>query len=218
MNLKILTAAMLLLSAPALASGVCIVCPPGYDCSTGTPTLDGTTGQVLARGTSGIEWKDMSWVNITDKPTIPSASSTTPKALGTALVGSETSFARGDHVHPTTGLVPTTRKIFGKAITADFTVGDLIDAKNTCNSLSQSGHTIEPRCSTTGGTYNVVGNPGTASTGRYCWCRFSSSAPSCGSSAWVYLKDEGPASESDCAAYCGSWCTNATPWRASSVW
>lgn len=32
--------------------------------------------------------------------TANSASSTTPKAAGTAAVGSETSFARGDHVHP----------------------------------------------------------------------------------------------------------------------
>lgn len=32
--------------------------------------------------------------------TIPSASSTTPKAPGTAAVGSETAYARGDHVHP----------------------------------------------------------------------------------------------------------------------
>ncbi len=32
---------------------------------------------------------------------IPSASSTTPKADGTASAGSETKFSRGDHVHPT---------------------------------------------------------------------------------------------------------------------
>jgi len=32
---------------------------------------------------------------------VPSASSTTPKMDGTATVGTETAFARGDHVHPT---------------------------------------------------------------------------------------------------------------------
>lgn len=32
---------------------------------------------------------------------VPSASSTTPKMDGTAAVGTETAFARGDHVHPT---------------------------------------------------------------------------------------------------------------------
>lgn len=36
-----------------------------------------------------------------DTTVIPSASSTTPKAAGTASAGSETKFARGDHVHPT---------------------------------------------------------------------------------------------------------------------
>jgi len=36
MNLKIITVAMLL-SAPTFAAGICIVCPPGYDCSAGTP-------------------------------------------------------------------------------------------------------------------------------------------------------------------------------------
>lgn len=38
---------------------------------------------------------------ITDFPTIPGASSTTPKMDGTAAVGSETAWAKGDHVHPT---------------------------------------------------------------------------------------------------------------------
>ena len=33
-------------------------------------------------------------------PTPPSASDTTPKAPGTAAVGSESAYARGDHVHP----------------------------------------------------------------------------------------------------------------------
>ena len=33
-------------------------------------------------------------------PSVPQASSKTPSALGTASVGTETTFARGDHVHP----------------------------------------------------------------------------------------------------------------------
>lgn len=37
---------------------------------------------------------------IKNKPTIPGASSTTPKMDGTAAVGTETAWARGDHVHP----------------------------------------------------------------------------------------------------------------------
>lgn len=37
---------------------------------------------------------------IKNKPTIPGASSTTPKMDGTASAGTETAWARGDHVHP----------------------------------------------------------------------------------------------------------------------
>lgn len=38
---------------------------------------------------------------ITDFPAIPAASSTTPKMDGTAAAGTETAWAKGDHVHPT---------------------------------------------------------------------------------------------------------------------
>ena len=41
-----------------------------------------------------------SYNDLSNKPTIYTASSTTPKVAGTAAVGSETKFARGDHVHP----------------------------------------------------------------------------------------------------------------------
>lgn len=43
-----------------------------------------------------------SYDDLTDKPDIPnlSASTTLPKAPGAAAAGTETDFARGDHVHP----------------------------------------------------------------------------------------------------------------------
>jgi len=104
MNLKILTAAMLFSAAPAFAAGsICIVCPPGYDCSTGTPAISGTTGQVLTRTENGPEWQAlpespaMTWDNIADKPTIP----TTAEEVGA---------------------VPATRKVAGKALTGDITL------------------------------------------------------------------------------------------------
>ena len=41
-------------------------------------------------------------------PSVPSATSTSPKMDGTASVGSETTWAKGDHVHPTdTSRAPT---------------------------------------------------------------------------------------------------------------
>lgn len=51
---------------------------------------------------------------------VPSATTTTPKMDGTASVGSETKYAKGDHVHPSdTSRVPTTRKVNGKALSSD---------------------------------------------------------------------------------------------------
>ena len=42
-----------------------------------------------------------SYSDLSGTPTIPSASSTTPAMDGTASAGSETAWAKGDHVHPT---------------------------------------------------------------------------------------------------------------------
>lgn len=44
---------------------------------------------------------DSGFITIADVPEGSTASSTTPKMDGTAAVGSETAFARGDHIHPT---------------------------------------------------------------------------------------------------------------------
>lgn len=54
------------------------------------------------KDSSGVEHpiKDIISGYITSA-SVPSASSTTPKMDGTAAVGTETAFARGDHVHPT---------------------------------------------------------------------------------------------------------------------
>lgn len=41
-----------------------------------------------------------SYTDLSNKPAIPTASNTFPKANGTAAVGTETVFSRGDHVHP----------------------------------------------------------------------------------------------------------------------
>lgn len=50
-------------------------------------------GQVLTKTADGQEWKDA--------PKTVSASSKTPLMDGTAALGSDTGYAKGDHVHPT---------------------------------------------------------------------------------------------------------------------
>lgn len=60
--------------------------------SGGTSYGAGTSGQVLTTNGTSVYWGSL--------PEGVSPSSTTPKMDGTATVGTETAFARGDHVHP----------------------------------------------------------------------------------------------------------------------
>lgn len=64
---------------------------------TGTPTAPTATA-----GTNTTQVATTAFVKAAvDAKTVPSASSTSPKMDGTATVGTETAFARGDHIHPT---------------------------------------------------------------------------------------------------------------------
>lgn len=66
---------------------------------------------------------DSGFITVADVPEGAAASTTTPKMDGTAKVGTETAFARGDHVHPSdTSRVPTSRKVAGHALSADVTL------------------------------------------------------------------------------------------------
>lgn len=66
---------------------------------------------------------DSGFITVADVPEGAAASATTPKMDGTAAVGSETAFARGDHIHPSdTSRVPTTRTVAGHALSADVTL------------------------------------------------------------------------------------------------
>lgn len=67
---------------------------------------DGTTTASVSDGDINVQsdWNEADTTAddyIKNKPAIPSATSTTPKMDGTAAVGSETTWAKGDHVHPT---------------------------------------------------------------------------------------------------------------------
>lgn len=66
---------------------------------------------------------DSGFITSADVPEGAAASTTTPKMNGTAVVGTEMAFARGDHVHPSdTSRVPTTRKVAGHALSTDVTL------------------------------------------------------------------------------------------------
>lgn len=66
---------------------------------------------------------DSGFITTADIPEGAAASTTTPKMDGTAAIGTEMAFARGDHVHPSdTSKVPTTRKVAGHALSTDVTL------------------------------------------------------------------------------------------------
>ena len=88
-----------------------------------------TSGDALIKNKPTIPTKtselnnDSGFITSTDIPEGAAASTTAPKMDGTAAVGTEMAFARGDHVHPTdTSRVPVTRTVNGKALNADISL------------------------------------------------------------------------------------------------
>lgn len=70
---------------------------------------------------------DSGYITINDVPDGAAASSTTPKMNGTAAVGTETAFARGDHVHPTDtsrAAATTVTTLSGRVDDLETAVGD----------------------------------------------------------------------------------------------
>ena len=86
-------------------------------------TKAGSTGDVVTLSKVATS---NSYSDLDNKPTIPEAvqpTTTTPKMDGTASVGSETKYAKGDHVHPSdTSRVPTTRTVNGHALSSNITI------------------------------------------------------------------------------------------------
>lgn len=77
----------------------------------------------MPKKTSELQ-NDSGFITGADIPEGAAASTTSPKMSGTAATGSEMAFARGDHVHPSdTSRVPTTRKVNGKALSSDISLG-----------------------------------------------------------------------------------------------
>ena len=107
--------------------------------------------------------KSGKYSDLTDKPTIPGASSTTPKAAGTAAAGSESAWARGDHVHPLQTTITgnagsatklqTSRKINGTAFngTADITI--TADPSYNTLALNKDLNTVEDQGFYSGTTF-----------------------------------------------------------------
>lgn len=105
-------------------------------------TKAGTTSDLVTLSTVATSG---SYNDLSNKPTIPSATSTSPKMDGTAAVGTETAWAKGDHVHPSdTSRVPTTRTINGKALSSDVTLigDDIILGSGSLKTIKEGFETV----------------------------------------------------------------------------
>lgn len=103
---------------------------------------------------------------------VPVATTTTPKMDGTANVGSETKWAKGDHVHPSdTTRVPTSRKVNGHALSADVTItkGD-VGLGNVDNTADANKVVASAGKLTTARYLEGVSFDGTANTSYYATC------------------------------------------------
>jgi len=236
-NRTTIAIAMLILAASTEvmgARGVCIVCPPGYDCPNGgTPTLAvGTTGQVLTRGTTGVSWQALP----------PVASDVLPKGVTgtTGAAGISTNYAREDHVHqlPTAaeiGAVPSARTINSKALSENITLSasdvDVVPTDRTIAGLSLSENITKESLLTQLGLKSSYCNATSkdvsaecfssssspSGNGWYCWCSFwSDDYSTCGNSSRVYVSNQG--NSNSCGGNCYNDCNTKTTWRSSSTW
>lgn len=85
-----------------------------------------------------------------DVPEGASASTTTPKMDGTAAVGTETAFARGDHVHPSdTSRAPvshaTTATTYGKGTSSNYGHVKLSDSTTATTAAASGGTAATPK-------------------------------------------------------------------------
>ena len=96
----------------------------------GSGNLAMTLAQIGAAPTS----HNHTWNQITDRPAIPTASTTNPVAPGTVAVGTGTTFARADHRHP----LPTLAQIGAAPTSHNHTWNQITDRPTT---LPPSAHT-----------------------------------------------------------------------------
>ncbi|MBO6267937.1 MAG: hypothetical protein J6N19_02185 [Clostridium sp.] len=93
---------------------------------------------------------DSGYITSADVPEGAAASTTTPKMDGTAAAGSETAFARGDHVHPVdTSRAPTshasTGTTYGKGTSSNYGHVKLSDSTTETTAAASGGTAATPK-------------------------------------------------------------------------
>ena len=113
------------------------------------PSIPSKTSQIT---------NDSGFITIDQVPEGAVASTTTPLMAGTASVGTEAGFARGDHTHPSdTSRVPITRKINGNALDADVTL-DAASVGAVPTTRTINGHAMDANVTLTNEDVNAVPN------------------------------------------------------------
>lgn len=106
-----------------IASGAQVNVLEGIQKNGNTVTITNKIANISVPTKTSDITNDSGYITAADIPEGSAATTTTPKMDGIAAVGSETAFARGDHIHPSdTSRVPTTRKVAGHALSADVTL------------------------------------------------------------------------------------------------
>lgn len=120
------------------------------------------------------------YTDLTDTPSIPTASATTPKANGTAAVGTEAAFARGDHVHPlqksvtgssgscTGNAATATRLATARTISLTGAITGSANFNGSANvSIDTTATVMEGATSTSSGSSGAVPAPAAGAQGNF---------------------------------------------------
>lgn len=110
-----------------IASGAQVNVLEGIQKNGTTVTITNKIANIAVPTKTSDITNDSGFITSADVPEGAAASTTTPKMDGTAAVGTETTFARGDHIHPT----DTSRAAASDVTTLSGRVDDLEDAVGT---------------------------------------------------------------------------------------
>ena len=188
----VVTIIALLAAAPlhAAKEGVCLVCPAGFDCSSGKPVISGSDGQILVREGTGTSWKSL-------------ASTSIPTTLGsTATAGntSTTTYSKSDHAHGY-----DSGKLYGV----------MPYCANQCANSSNGLATSDCQNSShSNGKWPSIDS--NDANNKYCWCFKYKLDSNGGRSRPVFF--QALSSAANCRTDCSQYCADYSVWRSAATW
>ena len=146
------------------------------------------SGNIIPTKTSDIQ-NDSGFITISDVPEGAIASSTTPKMnAATAVVGTETAFARGDHVHPSDST--KVDKVSGKGLsTEDYTTAEKTKLSGIATG-AQVNVVTDASSTGSGASQTMTVNKGNTSYTTYTKAALDTSLGAKANASSVYTKTE----------------------------